>query len=258
MRLPMMPGAGLELPEHVAGPRVHRLDPSVHRAVEDHVAAGRRARPSTPGTSPGSANLLAGTGSQAMNSPRLPSRARRTSSLPRRRTACRRCSSSRRPCSPCTGWCAGCRAARCGARTPPAASPWRRWTRGRCSVTFTSAWASSPGPRSGARSSCRCPVAQLIGTNGVRRRAPHRSRGRTCTTKPFRSEVDEHLARLAVDRQIEQDVLVDAVVVPLVVGRRLVGPRASPVSGSRAKIVVTTCCRPGAGPGSTTPGLPVP
>ena len=37
-------------------------------------------------------------------------------------------------------------------------------------------------------------------------------------------EMDQHLARLAVDGQVDQDVLVDAVVVPLVVRRELVGP----------------------------------
>src|SRR6187551_1925978 len=33
-------GAGLELPQFGAAPRVHRLEPAVHRAEEDHVAAG--------------------------------------------------------------------------------------------------------------------------------------------------------------------------------------------------------------------------
>jgi hypothetical protein len=38
------------------------------------------------------------------------------------------------------------------------------------------------------------------------------------------SELDQHLARLAVDRQVDDDVLVDVVVVPLIVRRRWVGP----------------------------------
>src|SRR5665213_482529 len=37
-------------------------------------------------------------------------------------------------------------------------------------------------------------------------------------------EVDQHLARLAIDRQVHQDILVDGVVIPSIVGRRLVSP----------------------------------
>ena len=45
-RLADDPGAGLELPQQLAGARVDRLEPAVHRAVEDDVAGGReRAAP---------------------------------------------------------------------------------------------------------------------------------------------------------------------------------------------------------------------
>ena len=43
-------------------------------------------------------------------------------------------------------------------------------------------------------------------------------------TEAVAVEVHEHLAHLAVDLDVGEDVLVDAVVVPLVVGRHLVGP----------------------------------
>ena len=42
-RLADDPGAGLELPQQLAGVGIDRLEPAVHRAVEDDVAGGRQA-----------------------------------------------------------------------------------------------------------------------------------------------------------------------------------------------------------------------
>ena len=78
-------------------------------------------------------------------------------------------------------------------------------------------------------------------------------------SKAIAIEVNEGPAVRAADVQVGEDHLVDAVIVPFVVGRHLIDPAcAMPLSASRAKIVIDHLLSPGRCFGFQVEGLPEP
>jgi hypothetical protein len=70
--------------------------------------------------------------------------------------------------------------------------------------------------------------------------------------------VQQDLSRLAVEIEINEDVLLNLVMVPKVVRIELISPWAAPLSGSRANTVVVQRLSPGRWFEFQGPGLDVP